>query len=164
MGSGKARRFQSSPRTGKIVHRRIGAAALRVYNTAMNKSADSVARAFVRAMNRQDVDALAELMTPDHRFVDALGNVVEGRDKMRAAWAAYFKMVPDYHLAIEESYGDGPVVVLLGEAGGTYAPSGVLKPENRWKTPAAVRAQEADGRIAEWRVYADNEPMRRLMR
>jgi len=130
----------------------------------MNKSADSVARAFVRAINRQDVDALAELMTPEYRFVDSLGNVVEGRDKMRAGWAAYFKMVPDYQLAIEESYGDGPVVVLVGEAQGAYAPSGDLKPENRWKTPAAVRAQVADGKIAEWRVYADNEPIRRLMR
>jgi len=118
----------------------------------------------VRAINRQDVDALAELMTPEFRFVDSLGNLVEGRDKMRAGWAAYFKMLPDYQLAIEESYGDGPVVVLLGEAGGSYSPSGVLKPENRWKTPAAVRAQAADGKIAEWRVYADNEPMRRLMR
>ena len=123
-----------------------------------------MARAFVRAINRQDVDALAELMTPEYRFVDSLGNVVEGRDKMRAGWAAYFKMVPDYQLAIEESYGDGPVVVLVGEAQGTYAPSGDLKPENRWKTPAAVRAQVADGKIAEWRVYADNEPIRRLMR
>ena len=118
----------------------------------------------MRAINRQDVDALAELMTPEFRFVDSLGNLVEGRDKMRAGWAAYFKMLPDYQLAIEESYGDGPVVVLVGEAQGAYAPSGVLKPENRWKTPAAVRAQVADGKIAEWRVYADNEPMRRLMR
>jgi ketosteroid isomerase-like protein len=48
----------------------------------MNKSADSAARAFVRAINRQDVDALAELMTPEFRFVDSLGNLVEGRDKM----------------------------------------------------------------------------------
>ena len=138
--------------------------ARRVYNTAMNKLADSVARAFVRAINRQDVDALAELMTPEYRFIDALGNVVEGRDKMRAGWAAYFKMVPDYQLAIEESFGDGQTVVLLGEAGGTYAPSGVLKPENKWKTPAAIRAQVADGKVAEWRVYADNDSIRRLMR
>jgi len=41
----------------------------------------SVTNAFVRAMNRQDPDALAALMTPGHRFVDPLGNVVEGRER-----------------------------------------------------------------------------------
>jgi hypothetical protein len=38
---------------------------------------------------------------------------------MRAGWAAYFKMVPDYSIAIEESFCDGPVVLLLGVAEGT---------------------------------------------
>jgi ketosteroid isomerase-like protein len=126
-------------------------------------SAESVAQAFVRDINRQDVEALAELMAPGHRFVDSLGAVVEGREKMRAGWAGYFRMVPDYTIAVEESYSDGPVVVMLGMAQGTYAPDGVLRPENRWETPAAFRALIEDGKVAEWRVYADNEPMRRLM-
>jgi hypothetical protein len=30
-------------------------------------------------------------------------------------------------------------------------------------TPAAFRALIEDGKVAEWRVYADNEPLRRLM-
>ena len=134
------------------------------YNTGMNDSADSVVQAFVRAINRQDVGALAELMTPGHRFIDSLGNVVEGREKMRAGWAGYFCMVPDYQIAVEESYCDGPVVLMLGVAEGTYAPDGILKAENRWKTPAAWRAAIEDGKVAEWRVYADNEPMRERMR
>ena len=57
------------------------------YNVAMNDSAESVAQAFVRAINRQDVEGLFALMAPEHRFVDSLGNVVEGREKMRAGWA-----------------------------------------------------------------------------
>jgi uncharacterized protein (TIGR02246 family) len=128
----------------------------------MNESAITVAQAFVRAINRQDADALAELMTEDHRFTDPLANVVEGREKMRAAWAAYFRMVPDYTIAVEETYSDGPVVVMLGVGGGTYAPDGELKPENRWKTIAALRAVVEDGKVSEWKVYADNEPIRRL--
>ena len=83
---------------------------------------------------------------------------------MRAGWAAYFRMVPDYAIAVEELFCDGPLVLMLGVAEGTYAPSGELKPENRWKTPVALRAQVEDGLVAQWRVYADNEPIRERMR
>ncbi len=138
--------------------------AQRAYNSGMNGSPESVAQAFVRAINRQDVDALAGLMAPEHRFIDSLGNLVEGREKMRAGWAAYFRMVPEYSIAVDETFRDGPVVVMLGLAEGTYAPSAELKPENRWKTAVALRAQVEDGLVAEWRVYADNEPIRERIR
>ena len=117
----------------------------------------------MRAINRQDVDALANLMTETHRFIDALANVVVGREKMRAAWKSYFAMVPDYTIAVEETFCDGQVVLLLGVAQGTYTRGGALCTENRWETPAALRAFVEDGKVAEWRVYADNEPMRQLM-
>lgn len=126
-------------------------------------SPESVAQAFLRAINRQDVDALAGLMSPDHRFVDSLGFVTEGREKLREGWGAYFRLVPDYAVAIEETYAGGPVVVMLGIAQGTYSRNGDCLPENRWQTPAAFRARVEDGKMAEWRVYADNEPLRRLM-
>jgi len=87
-------------------------------------------------------------------------------------------MVPDYSIALEETYGDGPAIVMLGVAQGTYhpidagrsmgaptpAPDGGPQPEERWKMPAAFRAAIEDGKVAEWRVYADNEPMRERMR
>jgi len=81
---------------------------------------ENASRAFVRAINRQDVEGLAALMAPEHRFVDSLGNAVEGQEKMRAGWAAYFRMVPDYSIAVEECFGNGPVVVMLGMVQGTY--------------------------------------------
>jgi uncharacterized protein (TIGR02246 family) len=119
--------------------------------------------AFVKAINGQDVDALAELMTPQHRFIDSLGGVTEGRDTMRAGWVEYFRMVPDYTIEIKETFCDGPVVVMLGVVGGTYAADGQLSAENRWQTPAALRALVEEGKVAEWRVYADNEPIRQLI-
>jgi len=122
-----------------------------------------VAQQFVRAINRQDVDAIAGLMTEGHRFIDSLGNTVTGSAAMRAGWAGYFRMVPDYSIAVEEAYSDGPVAILLGTAQGTYLAGGELKPENRWSTPVAIRAFVEDGKVAEWRVYADNEPIRKLM-
>jgi uncharacterized protein (TIGR02246 family) len=129
----------------------------------MSEMAESVAHAFIRAINRQDADALAELMTEEHRFIDSLGNIVEGREKMRIAWTKYFRMVPDYTVAVEEIICDGPVVAMLGMAQGTYSPDGKLKPENHWTTPTAFRAFIQDRRVAEWRVYCDNEPIRQRM-
>jgi limonene-1,2-epoxide hydrolase len=102
-------------------------------------------------------------MTEEHQFVDSLGTVVEGRDRMRAGWKSYFSMVPDYRIAVDETYCDGPVVVMLGRAQGTYAADGLATAENRWKTPVALRARVEDGKLAEWQVYADNEPLRQIM-
>jgi hypothetical protein len=188
----------------------------------MTNSPESVARAFVRAINRQDVDGLTALMAPDHRFVDSLGNLCEGREEMRTAWIGYFLMFPDYSITIDETYSHpsdkdlfphpskhrplagGPespgtpnaqgVVVLLGTARGTYVnpigeglyldstepkspaaspeskgtqnnePDNVLKPENHWQTPLAIRAFVEDGLVTEWRVYADNEPVRQVIK
>ena len=82
---------------------------------------------------------------------------------MRDGWAAYFRMVPDYTVAVDETFSDGPVVIMLGVARGTYAKDGQVRPENAWQTPAAWRARIQDKKVAEWRVYADNEPIRQLM-
>jgi ketosteroid isomerase-like protein len=126
-------------------------------------SAESIAQSFVRAINRQDAEQVAALMSPTHRFVDSLGKVIEGREKMREGWAAYFRMVPDYSVAIEEVYPSDPIVIMIGVAQGTYSRDGKLNPENRWHTPVAIRALVEDGLVAEWRVFADNEPIRKVM-
>jgi len=130
----------------------------------MSDSAENIARAFVRAINRQDVDGLTALMAPEHRFVDSLGTVSEGQEKMHSAWIGYFHMIPDYSIVVDETHCGGPVVVMLGTARGTYAPDGYLKPENRWETPLAIRAFVEEGLLTEWRVYADNEPVRQKMK
>jgi limonene-1,2-epoxide hydrolase len=102
-------------------------------------------------------------MTPDHRFVDSLGTAVEGRERMVEGWRQYFQMVPDYHIDIARSFADGAEVALLGAARGTYSRGGQLSSTGAWQTPAAWRAIVRDGRIAEWQVYADNEPIRQRM-
>jgi ketosteroid isomerase-like protein len=127
----------------------------------MTDLAESVAQAFIRAINRQDVDAIVGLMTEQHRFIDSLGKISEGRGTMRQGWTRYFQMVPDYTVAVEETMCDGPVVVMLGVAGGTYAAQGQPKPENHWTTPTVFRAFIEDGKVGEWRVYCDNEPIRK---
>ena len=118
---------------------------------------------FVEQINSQNVDGLCELMSEQHRFVDALGTVIEGREQMRKAWAGYFKMVPDYQLSCAEIIERGNVAAAFGSAGGTYTPKGQLFEENRWLVPAAWRVEVSDNLVSEWRVYTDNEPIRRLM-
>ena len=130
----------------------------------MWKTAESVAQDFVRAINRHDVEAMAELMTVGHRFIDSMGQIMQGREQVRACWVGYFRMVPDYSIAIEETLCRRPVVLMVGVAKGTYTADGWLREENGWKTPAAFRASIKDGKVAEWRVYADNEAMRQRMR
>lgn len=129
----------------------------------MVENAVRIARRFVAAINRHDPDALADLMAARHRFVDSLGSVVEDREAMRLGWRAYFGMFPDYHIEIRGVASAAGTVLLTGVASGTYA--GGRKPlsERRWSVPAAWRCRVVRGRVAEWQVYADNDPVRRIL-
>ncbi|MGA3044012.1 MAG: nuclear transport factor 2 family protein [Bryobacteraceae bacterium] len=100
----------------------------------------AIAHAFVNAINHHDPEEIAGLMTEDHVFIDSLGNRVTGQATDEEGWRGYFSMVPDYAITLDETFVDGPVVVMLGAAQGTYASGGPLQPENRWRTPAAWRA------------------------
>ena len=120
---------------------------------------------FIERINSQDIELMCDLMTEQHRFIDALDNVINGREQMRQGWLGYFKMVPDYQILCEELFENGNVIAAFGSAGSTYSPEdgGRLLEENRWRVPAAWRAEVEDNLISEWRVYADNEPIRKLM-
>jgi len=125
---------------------------------------EDVARKFVAAINRHDVDAIFDMMTEDHRFIDGMGSVIKGSEEMKKGWNGYFSMVPDYSIDIDEIFVLGNSVVLLGLASGTYSSDGTLKQDNYWKTPAAWRALVSGDKIREWQVFADNEPLREIMR
>jgi uncharacterized protein (TIGR02246 family) len=114
---------------------------------------------FLEAINQRDPQKVAELMTEDHLFVDSLGRSVRGRDKMQAAWQSYYAMCPDYWVSHEEIMQNGSLVAVFGAAGGTIARKGKLEAKNRWRTPAAWLAATENGRLKEWRVYADNKPV-----
>ena len=124
---------------------------------------ERVAIRFVNEINRHDVAALAAMMAPDFRFVDSLGQEVRGVERMRAAWTSYFALFPDYRITIREHLSLGPVVALFGSASGTLAEQGELPARNRWTLPAAWRAVIRDGRVADWQVYTDNQPVSKLL-
>lgn len=127
-------------------------------------AATEIAQKFVKAIHAHDTDGLTKLMSSDHVFVDSLGNRAPA-SAMRSGWQGYFTMVPDYWIKVDQIVSEGNVIFLCGSAGGTFVPKGgMMKPENKWETPAVLRAVLKEGKIAEWRVYCDNEPIREKMR
>ena len=127
-------------------------------------TAEDVARQFIAAINKRDADAIYELMSENHQFIDSMGYVSNNRDEMKKGWIGYFKMVPDYLIEISETFVSGGTVMFLGKASGTYTSDGVIKPENHWETIAAWKAVVVGGRVELWQVIADNEPIREIMR
>jgi len=62
-----------------------------------------VAHSFVDAINQRSVQGIAALMTDDHVFVDSPGTRIEGKERMKAGWDGYLRMVPDYKIVIDET-------------------------------------------------------------
>jgi hypothetical protein len=102
-------------------------------------------------------------MTEDHVFVDSLGNRLAGWETLRAGWKSYWALFPDYRISHEEIFEDRGVVAVLGAATAAYAVNSKLPKENHWEIPTASKAVARDGLIAEWRVYRDNQPARKLL-
>jgi len=118
----------------------------------------AVVRAYIARINARDPEGLAPLMTERTRFVDATG----GRYTLsREAWAAYFADFPDYRVRVERIFSAGPTVAVFGIASGSYRGRGGTTPGAAWRFPAAWSATVRAGKIVEWRVYGDVEPMLR---
>jgi ketosteroid isomerase-like protein len=115
-----------------------------------------VFRQFVAAINRHNAKDLTALMTADHVFVDSAGNMTRTAASMEVGWSGYFAMCPDYWIQPDHVLAERGEVLAAGEAGGTI--DGVL-----WRTPAAWRAVIRDGKVAEWRVFADNKPVYEIL-
>jgi ketosteroid isomerase-like protein len=121
----------------------------------------AVVRRLVDRINCRDLAGLVELMTDDHEFIDATGAVHAGRERMREGWKEYFSSFPDYRIDIEEAIGEGRVVAIFGWASGTFK-NGAPKASS-WRVPASWKGIVRDGRVFQWRVYCDVEPMLRSM-
>ncbi len=123
---------------------------------------DRTALRFVNEINRHDVTVLLELMAPDIRYIDHLGQEVRGKERMAEVWSALFGRFPDLHIVIRDHLTLGPVVGLFGVASGTATDGGENAPATRWSMNAAWRAVVRDGRVEEWQVYFDDRPIRTL--
>lgn len=114
-----------------------------------------IAQWFVDGINAHDADRLCGLMTDDHRFVDAHGQVLAGTGTLRLAWSAYFEWFPDYRVVWDAVLVEGQTVLAAGTAGGTWKAS--ADPRDRWELPAAWRVVVRGDRVAEWQVFCDTK-------
>ena len=119
---------------------------------------------FEQLINSRSAEAVCSLVTLDSVLIDSMGNRTEGVSKLRSAWVGYFRIVPDYTISHSEILANGETVAAFGSAQGTFTKDGNLRKEDFWMTPAAWRAVVKDGKIALWQVFADNEPIRAIMR
>jgi len=113
---------------------------------------------FIDRVNAHDVEGLGDLMSDDHKFIDAHGNEVVGREKMLAGWRGYFQWFPDYYIEVADVFagevsGDSQSFALTGFAGGAFKG----KSDASWRLPAAWRAIVKEGRVTLWQVYADTK-------
>lgn len=119
-------------------------------------SLEDTVNKFVDAINTHDVEAIGELMSDDHIFIDSGGGVYTDREQMIKGWPGYYEMFPDYKIEISETFVSGDTVAMIGKAMGTYSSDGTLKPENHWEIPAAWKAVVTGDKIKLWQVIADN--------
>jgi ketosteroid isomerase-like protein len=126
-------------------------------------TSSAIVSAFVRKINEHDADGLAQLMTPDHAFVDSLGRSFRGRDEMRRGWLEYFALFSDYTITVGDVFEKHRTVVLVGKASGVYTDPRSSK-RTKWRIPAAWKAVVANGRVKEWHVFADNFETMKLLK
>lgn len=103
--------------------------------------------AFNNAINHQDIDTLAALMSPDHTFVDSAGQSFAGKETALAAWRGFFEAFPDYKNHFEEIHERGPIVVVTGHSTCTTE---ALNGKAIWK------AETKNSAVTKWQVYEDS--------
>lgn len=110
-----------------------------------------IALLFNEAINRRDRDALLSLVTDDHRFIDSAGHVTSGRDAVGRAWSGFFSAFPDYQNVFDAIESREDLVLIRGRSVCSHA---------ELHGPAIWTARITDDKVAEWRVYADDDDTR----
>jgi ketosteroid isomerase-like protein len=126
-------------------------------------STREIVEAFVDAINGGRAERVVSLMDPYGVFIDALGDRIEGRAKLVAAWRAYFQLFPDYKIELQGMLVDEQEAMLHGWAGATLHRGGRAVEGGAWRIPAAWRAATDVRRVLQWQVYADNKPVYALL-
>jgi ketosteroid isomerase-like protein len=118
-------------------------------------SADNVVRSFNDCITRRDINGLAQLMTDDHVFIDAVGNTIAGKTRCVEAWKGFFGAFPDYRNQFERVLARGNEAVMIGHS---------VCSDARLAGPALWSAKLDGERVAEWRVYDDTGANRTRLR
>lgn len=118
---------------------------------------------FVEAVNSHNLKLISSLMTEEHKFIDSLGKSVKGKKAMTISWGKYFEMFPDYFIRINEIIEKENLVVLIGFAKLSFNESLTKRKTKQIKVHAVWSAKIKNSLVAEWRIYADNSAVTKLM-
>ena len=120
----------------------------------MPTPSETVALAFVAAINAADLDALRILMTDDHTFTDARGNRFTGAETMISGWQHFLHAYPNYRIDIQQTFQSVDKVALFGRASGKWRGDDRILPQS-WSVSAAWLAEIAGGKVRTWSVFCD---------
>ena len=122
-----------------------------------------IVREYIRKINEHDLHGMLEMTTEDAVFIDSMGINTKGREDMKKAWDVLLAFFPDYSVQVKDIISKNGIVAVFGTAKGTLATEGRMLEENKFEIPASWTAVITEGKISKWRVYADNEPVRKLI-
>ena len=109
---------------------------------------------FNAQITAHNIDDLAALLSPDHRFIDRDGQITAGKASDAECLAAFLCALPVYRNTFTRVKSQENLVVMCGyatwEAGG--APDYAI-----WT------ARVEGGLVAEWHIYADSNDNRRIL-
>ena len=140
----------AAARTATIADARCGT----TYECMQEPDPKLIALLFNEAINARDLERLVSRMTEDHRFIDTENQIVSGRDSVERAWRGFFESFPDYRNHFETLTSRDARVFVLGRSTCSFAPL---------EGPALWTALIRGDRVAEWRVYPDEESSRRAL-
>jgi ketosteroid isomerase-like protein len=109
---------------------------------------------FNEHINNRDLDGLAVLMTDDHTFVDTANHAIRGKVRCLEAWRGFFTSFPDYRNEFDRLVVEDNKVTVVGHSHCS---------DVRLNGPALWVARTSAGKLAEWRVYEDTAPNRRML-
>jgi ketosteroid isomerase-like protein len=116
---------------------------------------ETIALQFNDCINKQDLTGLVNLMTDDHIFIDSTNNQVIGKSSNKENWQKFFHLFPDYRTTFEVVSSTGSTVIMQGYS---------VCSNNRLNSNRAIWvARIANDKLAEWRVYLDNEENRHFL-
>ena len=110
---------------------------------------------FANAINEHSTDKMCSLMTDDHKFIDAHGKEVVGKDKMKIDWKGYFRRFPDYKIEITKIFANGDCLGAFGFESGTF--KGQQTENNASSCPASWKVIVDNNKIKLWQVYEDTK-------
>ncbi len=123
----------------------------------------SIVKEYIRRINEHDIAGLLEMTDDNASFIDSMGINTNGKLEMSKAWEVLLTFFPDYTVIAKDIISKNGMVAVFGTAKGTLAADGRILAENKFEIPASWTATIENGKIARWRVYADNQPVRKLI-